>query len=365
MQAISLDVVIISFNLDERYLSPILQLPVPDGADLHWILVADNPAIQVPLAVHELAAMPDSRITILINEKNCWASQSRNRGIEAGKGDWILFLDDDILPNSDLLKEYVQAIRTAPDKIGFIGYVGFPPAGTPLLKAMELAGPVPVFTQAAYRGDAPWGVAASLLVNRERMGDIRFRDEYRKAGGGEDVDFCVRLRNRNGKNLKTVATARVTHPWWNGGKINMERLYRYSSGSAMLVKHFPRNLHYDFPNTTDSFLLTLLATPLVLLAGLAWWKIICFIVGLVLLEFILLRLKYPAISMAVSWHIFRIQRVFEAGYLFPMLRRGRFDAFIHKPDNTFSGKTQYFRTNRWKIIKLTVTIGLVVLIVFL
>ena len=59
---------------------------------------------------------------------------------------------------------------------------------------------------------APWGVTANLLVRR--AGNVRFDERYAKTGGGEDVDFCVRLVAETGLPLGRAAAARVVHEWW-------------------------------------------------------------------------------------------------------------------------------------------------------
>jgi hypothetical protein len=54
----------------------------------------------------------------------------------------------------------------------------------------------------------PWGVTANLCI-RSRAG-VWFSDAYPRSGGGEDVDFCLRLKDM----LVAVPEARVTHPFW-------------------------------------------------------------------------------------------------------------------------------------------------------
>ena len=92
--AISIDVVIPSFRLNEHNLLPILTLRVPASARVVYYLIVDNPQADIPDSIRAMA--DDRNIFLLWNEKNKGASYTRNRGMEAGMGEWILFLDDDL-----------------------------------------------------------------------------------------------------------------------------------------------------------------------------------------------------------------------------------------------------------------------------
>src|SRR6202012_1459568 len=120
---ISIDVVIPSFRLEEKYILPILQLDVPDSAIIKFYLVADNPKLKISPSI--LALVDNKKIFLTINKENMGAALTRNTGIDQGRGDWILFLDDDIAVKPDLLNTYVDAIISDPDEIGFIGFVRF------------------------------------------------------------------------------------------------------------------------------------------------------------------------------------------------------------------------------------------------
>ena len=52
---------------------------------------------------------------------NLGASGARNRGIDAALSDWILFLDDDIYPEPDLLQVYAKSIEEKGEVPGFVG----------------------------------------------------------------------------------------------------------------------------------------------------------------------------------------------------------------------------------------------------
>jgi GT2 family glycosyltransferase len=53
---------------------------------------------------------------------NLGAAAARNRGLAESTADWVLFLDDDVIPDADILQQYCAAIQKHGDTaLGFIG----------------------------------------------------------------------------------------------------------------------------------------------------------------------------------------------------------------------------------------------------
>lgn len=74
-----------------------------------------------------------------------------------------------------------------------------------------------------------WGVTANILV--KRLPGLRFDTTYAKAGGGEDVDFCLRILETGGGRLMAAPAAMVTH---NSGQIVSSEFYCRISFSGRL-----------------------------------------------------------------------------------------------------------------------------------
>ena len=110
-------------------------------------------------------------------------------GINAGSGDWILFLDDDIVAGRNLLQVYVDAIMQHNDETGFLGLIQFPQPTKSFTKAIKASGSMDIFSIAERKQSFAWGATANTMVRRNAIGNIRFSQLYPKAGGGEDVDF--------------------------------------------------------------------------------------------------------------------------------------------------------------------------------
>ena len=152
------------------------------------------------------------------------ASASRNRGIKESAAEYILFLDDDVIPEDDILFEYGDQLKLYIDKkepiLGLLGLVRFPRddkisalhAGvlmSYLTFSFEIAG-------SNIYPEPAWGVTANILFRK--IPNMSFDTRYAKTGGGEDVDFALRLsKETGGLKLKCCPSAKVTHLFWSGG----------------------------------------------------------------------------------------------------------------------------------------------------
>ena len=212
---VSIDVVIPSFRLDENNLLPILKLKAASADQVVFYLIVDNPDSPVPESIRNMADR--RRVFLLVNE-NAGASFTRNRGIEAGTGEWILFLDDDLRVPDNLLEIYAGAIRAFPEEIGFIGLVQLPEPATDFARAIAVSGSMDIFSIAERKSSFVWGATANFMVRRSAVAGNRFSMLYPKSGGGEDIDLFLRIRENNGyKNYRALPEAKVHHPWWKDG----------------------------------------------------------------------------------------------------------------------------------------------------
>lgn len=122
--------------------------------------------------------LPDNgNVTVMQNGKNLGAHASRNRGLEAGSGTYVLFLDDDIEPSSRLLEAYKEAIATHPDSVGFVGVASFPQPINSFTRGVVASDILTFWDIARTHESLAWGVTANLMVKREAVGDIRFSQD--------------------------------------------------------------------------------------------------------------------------------------------------------------------------------------------
>ena len=259
---ITLDVVVPSYRVQMRFLKPILELKASPTCNVMWIIIIDDP--QSP-STRELQREYGMRadVRIRVNAENSGASASRNRGMEESAAEWILFLDDDVSPQNDLLIEAEAIIRAHPTAAGFVGKSKFPPANTIFTTSVHLSGETYFWDIAEkLKDDLPWGVTANLIVKRVQD-DISFDLVFPKTGGGEDIDYCIRKRDwfvhRGLQGFKPAPKVVVTHPWWNEGRRTYHRFFMWGKGDGALASMFPQHCYIEtLPNSAELGLYCLL-----------------------------------------------------------------------------------------------------------
>ncbi|WP_212003527.1 glycosyltransferase [Chitinophaga sp. HK235] len=344
------DIVIPSFRLGERYLIPLIELPKPEGWTFNYFIIVDNPEVKPGPAISKLAA--DGVVNLFINSENLGASGSRNKGIDAGKAPWILFLDDDIVVEKDLLHTYVAAIRQHPDAIGFIGLTDFPAPINHFTEALDAYGITAAFRIANVTSEFMWGTTANMMFNRAAMGDLRFSDVFSKNGGGEDMDLPARICIQNNKRFLTLKEAKAVHPWWNDGRPHYDRSMRYGAGTGHLLPRFKSFTWYGFPNPIESLILFILTAPLIIYY-LGWTQWLILIAAVFVFDLILNYAKSVQkgfTSPVVAYYVTRLRWSTEWGTLITGLRKQGVPAFMQRINADFS-RPHHFRLNRWRITK--------------
>lgn len=376
--AVSIDVVIPSFRLSPDALLPILELNRPKDTLIKFYLVADNPDIKPDAAVLDL--VDGENVNLLINSENRGASATRNNGMAAGAGDWILFLDDDVAVQPNLLETYASAIQQWPNEIGFIGVVDMPRAPTMFAKAVVAEGSMGIFTIAKKKPSFAWGATANMMVNRKAVGDVIFAEIYimgnrqglgkfifanasSKSGGGEEVEFFLRVREQNDyQNYRSLPQAAVVHPWWRNGRSDFMRFFRYGTGNSFLAQRNPIYSFRDLLNTSETLLLCTVVWLFTFYSPLLY-----FIFATVLIDYLVtvLRVKRNTqqIDFRLSVDVALLRNVYEAGILWGNLSRGRIKGIGERFNYEGGIKKQHFRLNRFKIIKLVLyVIAIVVML---
>lgn len=361
----AIDIVVPSFRLNEALLLNIIQLEKPAGYEVNTYIVADNPAAVIPEKLKQLDVA--GVIHLLVNPVNLGFSGTRNKGIRAGNGKWILLLDDDIVPRPDLLQAYVTAIAQHDNALGFAGVTYFPEAINATTRALEVNGSVHHFKLALYYPEITWAPTTNMMINRDKLIPELFDTDLKT--GGEDVDFFVRHWLQFGEKYLAVPGASVTHPWHDNGAMQTKRMFRYGIAANQLSHKEPeKNYTYrDFTNTLETMLLLLLLLPLAWFTGnLALW--LCIMAAVPVSEYLTNWFKAISVgktySPAVAFHLMWVKNCWEAGYLYDALTGGRYDGFAKRIDMGFVKQhPSPFRTNRWKIVKTVILLVLVVVAV--
>jgi len=64
----SIDVIIPSYRLESKYLLAITQMKKPKGVEVRYLIIADNPDVEVPLESQKI--VDNENIILFINKKN-------------------------------------------------------------------------------------------------------------------------------------------------------------------------------------------------------------------------------------------------------------------------------------------------------
>ena len=395
LKKLTLDIIIPCYRVNIPILERILALEPFPSCSVTFIIIIDDPSSPHIFELkNKFGPRPDVRIRI--NKTNLGASASRNKGIDESAAEWVHFLDDDVVPREDLLKEAEKIIRTHSQAAGFVGSSVFPVSNSIFTTAVHLAG-VTYFWDIASKldgnaaQDVPWGVTANLIARRNLHKDnsqVKFDPSFPKTGGGEDIHFCRIKRKfslQEGAGAFCAAPeVRVVHPWWNGGRRSYWRFYNWSVGDGALIKQFPEHVYPDFaPNSAESMLFCSLGICVSIVFAqtqlfAAFWKaFVCVAIANVLFDCYRHLYKHPERNASINtnlqiysvrWILAVIESSFirmfsEIGRVRGMIGRGEYSLLGRRFDwfaGTNSNAIKEERSNSVQRIVLAATLFLIV-----
>ena len=163
---------------------------------------------------------------IWVKGKQIGPAGNRNKGVEYACGEWIVFLDDDCIPDNQYLKKYADAIYENPNISVFEGRI------FPNRRRSTWAEGCPENEM----GGMLW--TSNLCVKKKLYNSMGGLDESFKVAY-EDVDFSYRLK-QEGVSVRFVYEASVCHPWRTlkkEGKNWKRSGYEIESLKIFLKKH--------------------------------------------------------------------------------------------------------------------------------
>ena len=134
-----------------------------------------------------------------IQGPRCGPAANRNAGAGHAEGQWLIFIDDDVVPEPGFLKAYLDGLNAAGEHGIFHGLTRPTPATSSLLwEAPEVLGRLVLFPSCNF------AIRRSLY---EQAGgfDERFNPSF------EDMEFSSRL-NAQGEECRFIPDAVVHHP---------------------------------------------------------------------------------------------------------------------------------------------------------
>jgi len=237
----------------------------------HEVILVDNASVDGSV---DEAARLFPQATVLKNEENCGFARACNRGAEAAGGEFILFLNPDLVIDPEAMGVLVAEARSRPEAGLISGRLRHADGSfQPTCRRFPTIGNM-IFAR---------GSAVSCLLRRGGSGDARYtlpdyrettevpavaatmvlvrRELFARVGGFddryfmymEDTDLSLRLEQLGRVNL-FVPGAGGVHHWGRGSRAG--RLTRLRRHHMSIWKYFLKH----FPNGFSVILLPLLLT---------------------------------------------------------------------------------------------------------
>jgi len=203
MSSPTCSIVIPVFNRAELTRECLAALRDTASRDRYELIVVDNASSDDTAAL--LEGHPLSPRTIR-NDQNLGFARACNQGADAARGEFVLFLNNDTVPQPGWLEPLLEIVGREPDVAAVGNRLLYPDsrliqhAGV----AFDLPGPTPYHLWRSFPADWPPAnqqrdldavTAACVLVRRSVFLDLGGFDE-RYRNGFEDIDFCLRLREK-------------------------------------------------------------------------------------------------------------------------------------------------------------------------
>ncbi len=193
-------------------------------------------------------------LTVIHQQQNGGRAVSRNAGIQAARGEIILFLDGDMTVEADFLQAHELFHRHHPGCVA-IGNIRWAPdvPDTPFMRYAGSRG-VGRFDS----GPVPYKcfVTGNSSVPRKALQELGGFDEGFSTYGGEDLELGFRL-HQAGLEVHYESTAVSLHWGWKGIQGMRESMATYGAGSLPLLLR-------RHPELTDVLRLDFLRQP--------WWR---------------------------------------------------------------------------------------------
>lgn len=193
----------------------------------------------------------------VIVEPQPGVARARNRGLDVIDGDAVLFLDDDVSVQSDILQVYGAAFAAHPDCGCFAGAILARLEGHPPDMIRDVARVLPSTFSELWLGDEPRAMdpaeeapySANMAIRMQALAGLRFLESLGRKGhgnleAGEETLLFAQM-SRAGVRTMWLPQARVTH-WIHPGRQSMKyvREYWYQIGvmQSALGHDIPRFL---------------------------------------------------------------------------------------------------------------------------
>lgn len=203
----ALSVVIPSYMRDQVLWDSVRSLlPQVRAGDEMLIIDQNEPPLRAPAGL-------DGGAVKLIRLERPSLTRARNLGLERAACPWVVFLDDDIVPDPSLLDAFRRGAAAHPDRI-LTGVVeqADKPSDVPTPGSVDLlSGEIRTNFSRPVTGEIPFFPGGLFLIPKARLPPRPwFCPAFRGASQGEEIDFGLRVRAR-GTRIQADPSIRIFH----------------------------------------------------------------------------------------------------------------------------------------------------------
>lgn len=280
--ATDLSIIIVNYNTADCLVHCLSALFGSPPAMAWEVLVVDNASSDrsVPCLRSDFP-----QVRLLVNNRNLGFGAAGNRGFAKAKGEFILFMNADVIVCPQAIDQLVRTLRSRPE-VGVCGGKLVSPDGTvqPTFRRFPTHRSI-LFARGSLLGKifpdrrgryvlpevddtvAVDSVAAAfLLTRRSALEQMQGFDE-RFFLYAEDLDFCRRMKDA-GYEVLYVPRALATHQW--GASTRQNRSLAWRAHHRSIYRYFRK--HYPQKKVSNFFLYLLLQAQLFLLLALNFWR---------------------------------------------------------------------------------------------
>ena len=206
-----ISIIVPAFNKSDQTRRCLDSLLTSEGTD--WELtVVDNGSTDDTVAV--LAEMVDKydravpALNIIRNDHNAGAVTARNQAIEETSGDYLVFLDNDMIVGDPAWPRKLRAVLDSDEKIGIVVPKLVFPFDPSMIQCAGCAVSPTGRVQFMGRGDKAddprfdrrkeiqCGISACMMLKRSVVDELGPLDEVYNPVQFEDIDYCYRARSK-------------------------------------------------------------------------------------------------------------------------------------------------------------------------
>lgn len=222
----SIDVIVPFLGTDAALAEVLQRLATIKLRDDDRLMVVDNrPTANAPNPTAAVVGAP------LVQS----SYHARNEGARRGGGTWLLFLDGDVIPPSDLLERYFE--RPIDDRVAVLagGIEDLAPPQRRTLAERYAHLTTPLSDSNTWRPGFEYAQTANVLVRRAAFEEVGGFEEVRSGG---DADLCFRLAGA-GWRVERRRDAVVQHVSRTTVRGLVHQYSRYGAGAAWLEARYP------------------------------------------------------------------------------------------------------------------------------